>query len=384
MKKHLIVTILIFSQSLALANHDSTEWIDAPILEIEIKSLKSGELNTYEWAGLPIFVLKPTNAQLRELKSLDTTKLGLTNVTQEIELASKELPYRGVERLVFNKIMLPRRLDHNVIVLIGLSPYLGCAVYYNSYAGDEEPPVSNFFKNPCRENMYFDLRGRVFKGHNFSYHKNMQIPPFTISKGLIKIGNKFKVSKQGISDLLKTYEVDQISTEHDFFRAIALGKSELISEYLKQEPNLSKQIQGTYGKGTPFLHAIMLKHYDIAALFDKGPKFEQVTSSGNQFGCAMQYYSGDRLQKLFNLGLDPNAKYCSHEINGCSVPFIYESVIYQFSEKEQIANLLLSTRNGLDLDQKHCGYTLKEYMGKHGKGDWYEKFELQLNKKAAN
>ena len=135
----------------------------APV-KFDISKMEPGQMNTVEWRGKPVYVLRRTEKQLATLASLNDR---LKDPDSEIE--GSQPPYiKGIDRAI--------RPDF--LVIIGLCTHLGCAPKFRPEVG-----VTEFTDNweggffcPCHGST-FDLSGRVFAGVPAS--KNLEIPPYT-------------------------------------------------------------------------------------------------------------------------------------------------------------------------------------------------------------
>lgn len=133
----------------------------APV-EADISKLEPGQLLTVSWRGKPVWILRRSEENLRDLPSLDGQLLDpqSNNVAQQPEYARN--PQRSIRP--------------QVAVLIGICTHLGCSP---SYRPDRAPQdlgsewKGGFFC-PCHGSR-FDLAGRVYKG--VPAPSNLVVPP---------------------------------------------------------------------------------------------------------------------------------------------------------------------------------------------------------------
>jgi ubiquinol-cytochrome c reductase iron-sulfur subunit len=139
----------------------------APV-EADFSKLEPGQLLTVEWRGQPVWILRRTERNLRDLPSLNDLLLDpdSTNTKQQPEYAHNPL----------------RSIRPDVVVLIGICTHLGCAP---SYRPDVSPPDlgadwKGGFYCPCHGSR-FDLAGRVYKG--VPAPSNLVVPPYRFLGG---------------------------------------------------------------------------------------------------------------------------------------------------------------------------------------------------------
>jgi len=145
-------------------------------ITINYSKLKSGELLTGSWRGLPVWILRRTPEMLKKLEQ-DELKSRLRDPESLIESQQPKYTQNNV-----------RSLKPEILVVIGICTHLGCIPKYKPTAGPGFK-VENWpggFFCPCHGSS-FDLAGRVFKG--VPAPTNLLIPPHRFLKaGLIRIG----------------------------------------------------------------------------------------------------------------------------------------------------------------------------------------------------
>lgn len=136
----------------------------APV-KIDIASIAPGEIKTFAWRGLPIWVLNRTPAMLDSLQG-DTSML----LDPDSKLAGLPTPEWAQNP--------ERSIKPQWLVLIAICTHLGCIPTPKLKAGPQALLPDNWpggFFCPCHGSMY-DLSGRVFKDVPAPY--NLQVPPY--------------------------------------------------------------------------------------------------------------------------------------------------------------------------------------------------------------
>ncbi|MGB8635699.1 MAG: ubiquinol-cytochrome c reductase iron-sulfur subunit [Rhodanobacteraceae bacterium] len=129
----------------------------------DITKIEAGQMVTYAWRGLPVFVVNRTKAQLATLGK-DSDRLvdpDSSNSSQQPEYAKNQ--YRSIK---------PEWL-----VVIGICTHLGCVPDYFGEIKPEpfDPDWVGGFYCPCHKSRY-DLSARVFQG--VPAPANMVVPPY--------------------------------------------------------------------------------------------------------------------------------------------------------------------------------------------------------------
>lgn len=134
----------------------------APV-EADIADLAPGQMRTVEWRGKPVWIVRRTPAQLKDLKSQDplvadpdSNRPGFTP-----EYARNEHRSRKPE----------------IFVCVGICTHLGCSPNprFDTGGGGGLPPTwTGGFFCPCHGST-FDMAGRVYK--NKPAPDNLEVPP---------------------------------------------------------------------------------------------------------------------------------------------------------------------------------------------------------------
>ncbi len=146
----------------------------APV-EVDISKLEAGGLVTVEWRGKPVWVIRRTEENMKDLQGLaDRLVDPKSEATQQPTYASNL--YRA------------RTDTKDVVVLVGICTHLGCSPKYRPELApaDLGAEWKGGFFCPCHGSK-FDLAGRVFKG--VPAPTNLVVPPHMyLSKSVILIG----------------------------------------------------------------------------------------------------------------------------------------------------------------------------------------------------
>ncbi len=132
----------------------------APV-EVDISMIENGQQITVEWRGKPVWVVKRTDAVLKDLTTLDDQLLDpQSNADQQPEYAKNEA----------------RSIDPTISVLVGICTHLGCSPSYRPELAPAD--LGDDWKGgyfcACHGSR-FDLAGRVFK--SVPAPKNLEVPP---------------------------------------------------------------------------------------------------------------------------------------------------------------------------------------------------------------
>ncbi|MBX9618205.1 MAG: ubiquinol-cytochrome c reductase iron-sulfur subunit [Hyphomicrobiales bacterium] len=123
-------------------------------VEVNIASVKQGQMITVLWRGKPVFIRRRTEA---EIKAATDAKLA--------DLSDPETDQKRVQKPEW-------------LILIGVCTHLGCVPlgYQGSYNG---------WFCPCHGSLY-DTSGRVRKG---PAQKNLEVPQYSfVTDSLVRIG----------------------------------------------------------------------------------------------------------------------------------------------------------------------------------------------------
>ena len=134
-------------------------------VEVDISTLKEGEKLTVEWRGKPVWIIKRTPEQLKELPSLDAELADPKSARHPDEFTP---PYAMNEA---------RSIKPEILVVVGICTHLGCSPTDKFVAGPQPSLPADWkggFLCPCHGST-FDMAGRVFK--NKPAPDNLQVPP---------------------------------------------------------------------------------------------------------------------------------------------------------------------------------------------------------------
>jgi ubiquinol-cytochrome c reductase iron-sulfur subunit len=122
----------------------------APVLA-DISKIEAGQKVTFEWRGLPVFVVNRTQAQLDTLASVDARLRDpkSDNVAQQPDYAKNE----------------HRSIKPEWLVVTGICTHLGCVPDFFPELKPEpfDPQWKGGFYCPCHKSRY-DMAGRVYDG----------------------------------------------------------------------------------------------------------------------------------------------------------------------------------------------------------------------------
>ena len=147
----------------------------APV-EVDVSKLQPGERITVEWRGKPVWILRRSEQNMEDLKTLnDRLADPQSEMPQQPEYAQN----------------LHRSRDKNpeIAVLIGICTHLGCSPTYRPELApaDLGPEWKGGFFCPCHGSR-FDLAGRVYSG--VPAPTNLVIPPYKyLSESVVLVGD---------------------------------------------------------------------------------------------------------------------------------------------------------------------------------------------------
>jgi len=148
----------------------------APV-EADISALAPGEMQTVEWRGKPVWIVRRTTEMLDSIKKADNKVADpASKKPQQPAYAKNE--YRAVKP--------------EYLVVVGICTHLGCAPVDKLKAQPEEFEATwqGGFYCPCHGSL-FDLAGRVYK--NKPAPDNLEVPPHKfLSDTRILIGDDSK------------------------------------------------------------------------------------------------------------------------------------------------------------------------------------------------
>jgi ubiquinol-cytochrome c reductase iron-sulfur subunit len=134
-------------------------------VEVDISALKPGEMQTVEWRGKPVWILKRTPEQLESLKKTDSQVADPKSLRKPDELTPE---YARNEH---------RSRKPEILVAVGICSHLGCSPSAKLQAGAQPSLPDDWqggFFCPCHGST-FDLAGRVYK--NKPAPDNLEVPP---------------------------------------------------------------------------------------------------------------------------------------------------------------------------------------------------------------
>jgi ubiquinol-cytochrome c reductase iron-sulfur subunit len=134
-------------------------------VEVDISALKPGEMQTVEWRGKPVWIVRRTPAQLEGLKKTDV---------QVADPQSLRKPGELTPEYARNEY---RSRKPEILVAVGICSHLGCSPSAKLEAGPQPSLPDDWqggFFCPCHGST-FDLAGRVFK--NKPAPDNLEVPP---------------------------------------------------------------------------------------------------------------------------------------------------------------------------------------------------------------
>jgi ubiquinol-cytochrome c reductase iron-sulfur subunit len=134
-------------------------------VEVDISTLKPGEMTTVEWRGKPVWVVRRTPEQLASLPKIDPQLADPKSLRKPGELTPE---YARNEH---------RSIKPEFLVAVGICSHLGCSPSAKLQAGAQPSLPDDWqggFFCPCHGST-FDLAGRVFK--NKPAPDNLEVPP---------------------------------------------------------------------------------------------------------------------------------------------------------------------------------------------------------------
>ncbi|MEO8081190.1 MAG: ubiquinol-cytochrome c reductase iron-sulfur subunit [Caldimonas sp.] len=154
----------------------------APV-EVDISSIKPGDMRTVEWRGKPVWIVHRTPEQLATLPKLDPRLADPKSQRKPDELTP---PYARNE---------DRSIKPEFLVVVGICTHLGCSPSEKFTPGPQPSLPDDWpggFLCPCHGST-FDLAGRVFKDKPAP--DNLEVPPYMfLSDSRILIGEHSKTA----------------------------------------------------------------------------------------------------------------------------------------------------------------------------------------------
>ncbi|MBS7349858.1 MAG: ubiquinol-cytochrome c reductase iron-sulfur subunit [Comamonas sp.] len=133
-------------------------------VEVDISTLQPGEKVTVEWRGKPVWIVRRTEQQLKDLEALDP------------QVADPDSVRTAVPTPAYAKNK-HRSIKDEYLVVVGICTHLGCSPVDKFNTG-AQPSLPDDWKGgffcPCHGST-FDMAGRVFK--NKPAPDNLEVPP---------------------------------------------------------------------------------------------------------------------------------------------------------------------------------------------------------------
>ncbi len=150
-------------------------------VEVDISALKAGEMQTVEWRGKPVWILKRTPEQVASLKKTDALVADPKSLRNPGELTPE---YARNEH---------RSRKPEILVAVGICSHLGCSPSAKLEVGAQPSLPDDWqggFFCPCHGST-FDLAGRVYK--NKPAPDTLEVPPHMyLSDSTLLIGEDSK------------------------------------------------------------------------------------------------------------------------------------------------------------------------------------------------
>ncbi len=134
-------------------------------VEVDISAMKPGEMQTVEWRGKPVWIVRRTPEQLAALPQLDS---------QLADPKSQRKPDELTPAYARNE---NRSIKPEYFVAVGICSHLGCSPTEKFKTGAQPSLPDDWaggFLCPCHGST-FDIAGRVYK--NKPAPDNLEVPP---------------------------------------------------------------------------------------------------------------------------------------------------------------------------------------------------------------
>lgn len=146
-------------------------------VQADITKMQPGEMQTVEWRGKPVWIIRRTPEMLAGIRKDDALVADpKSEVPQQPDYAKNEF----------------RSVKEEYAVLVGVCTHLGCSPKFKSVEDKVEMGAdwNGGFYCPCHGSK-FDFAGRVYKGVPAPI--NLQVPPHTyLADGTVLIGEDKK------------------------------------------------------------------------------------------------------------------------------------------------------------------------------------------------
>ena len=148
----------------------------APV-KVSIDKLEEGEMITVEWRGQPVYIVRRTEQNLKDLQR------GRPLVSDPDSIKEQQPTY-----ITGDARSLPGK--ENILVLVGICTHLGCAPKFRPEEVFADQELGGFFC-PCHGSK-FDMAGRVYLGAPAP--DNLKVPPYRYeSDAVLVIGEDTEV-----------------------------------------------------------------------------------------------------------------------------------------------------------------------------------------------
>lgn len=137
--------------------------LGAPV-EVDISKIEPAQRITVAWRGQPIFIVRRTEQELKELQKLND-QLRDPNSAESQQPAYVDKQYRSIKP--------------EILVLVGICTHLGCVPVFKPEIGSVGPGWEGGFFCPCHGSKY-DMAGRVYK--DVPAPSNLVVPPYEYLK----------------------------------------------------------------------------------------------------------------------------------------------------------------------------------------------------------
>lgn len=127
-------------------------------LEVDISAIKPGEEKTVLWRGKPVFVRHRTEEEIKK--------------ANDVSLKDLKDPEVDNERFHINP---------QYLVVVGICTHLGCIPTERKNMSEAD---GGGWLCACHGSLY-DTSGRIVSG---PAPKNLEVPPYTLENGILKIG----------------------------------------------------------------------------------------------------------------------------------------------------------------------------------------------------
>ena len=157
----------------SLAPSERAKAAGAPV-EVDLGDLKPAELQTVEWRGRPVWLLRRTPEMLKRLPAIEPL---LSDARSEVSGQQPSYARNAT-----------RSIEPELFVTVALCTHLGCIPSYYPAPDSVQPGWPGGFYCPCHGSK-FDLAGRVYRGSPAP--TNLVIPPHRyLSPSRILVGEE--------------------------------------------------------------------------------------------------------------------------------------------------------------------------------------------------